>query len=306
LETLINPNFTLTEAEDLLYHHYGKKFKAGILPSYIDQNFKVKDEPGVKYIFKIFNRYEEEAFIDATVKIFNYLTTEGFKGKIPEIIPTSDGEDRITIDGANGITYKGILLTYLEGTFLVDEKKHSKSLISNIGSFMGQFDRTLSKFSHSGLNRHLHWDLKNVYLSSDKVKYISDPGKMRIADYYLFQFETTVLPKLRNCRISVIHNDVNDYNLLVDGDAVTGLIDFGDMVKTHTINELAITASYLMLDKDDPIAVAEELIKGYHLNYSLVEYEVEILYDLICTRLALIVTNSAYNSHINPFLQPIQ
>jgi len=301
LETPINPNFTPAEAEDLLNHKYGKKFKAGILPSYIDQNFKVIDQSGVKYIFKIFNSYEEEAFIDATVKVLNYLTAEGFKGKIPEIIPTADGEDHITIDGTNGYLYKALLLTYLEGNFLGDEKKHSKSLISNIGSFMGKFDSTMSKFSHSGLDRHQIWDLKNAHYIRDKIKYINDLEKRRIADYYLFQFEISVLPKLRKCRVSVIHNDPNDYNLLIEGDTITGLIDFGDMVKTHTIIELAVAATYLMMDKEDPIAVAEELIKGYHKNYPLHEEEVEILYDLICTRLALNVTNSAYNSHINYF-----
>ena len=186
METPINPNFTPAEAEDLLNHKYGKKFKAGILPSYIDQNFKVKDQSGVKYIFKIFNRYEEEAFIDATVKVLNYLTAEGFKGKIPEIIPTADGEDHITIDGANGYLYKALLLTYLEGNFLGDEKRHSKSLISKVGSFMGQFDRTLSKFSHPGLDRHQIWDLKNAHYSRDKIKYITNHEKKRIADYYLF------------------------------------------------------------------------------------------------------------------------
>jgi Ser/Thr protein kinase RdoA (MazF antagonist) len=222
LETPINPNFTPSEAEDLLYHKYGKKFKAEVLPSYIDQNFKVKDESGVKYIFKIFNREEDELFVDATVKILNYLTINGFKGKTPEIVPTTNGEDCFNITGTNGYSHKALLLSYLEGTFLVDVKTHSEALINNLGSFMGRLDRTLSNFSYPGLNRIQYWDIKNAHHISDKIKYISNLEQRRIADYFLFQFETSVLPKLRKCRESVIHNDANDYNLLVKEDAITG------------------------------------------------------------------------------------
>ena len=52
----------------------------------------------------------------------------------------------------------------------------------------------------------------------------------------------------------MIHNDANDYNVLVDtrdtGDlmtrnqAVLGLVDLGDMLHSHTVNDLAIAMAY--------------------------------------------------------------
>lgn len=44
----------------------------------------------------------------------------------------------------------------------------------------------------------------------------------------------------------VIQNDANDHNIVVDatGDKVAGIIDFGDMVRTSRVNELAICIAY--------------------------------------------------------------
>jgi Ser/Thr protein kinase RdoA (MazF antagonist) len=41
-------------------------------------------------------------------------------------------------------------------------------------------------------------------------------------------------------------NDANDHNIVVDasGNAVAGIIDFGDMVHTARVNELAICIAY--------------------------------------------------------------
>ena len=54
-------------------------------------------------------------------------------------------------------------------------------------------------------------------------------------------FERTVAPLLPSLRRSVIHNDANDFNVLVGGgsdlytrnQSVVGLIDFGDMVYSY-------------------------------------------------------------------------
>ena len=56
----------------------------------------------------------------------------------------------------------------------------------------------------------------------------------------------------------MIHGDANDYNILVDaaGARVTSILDFGDMVHTATVCDLAIALAYVMLDKQDPIAAA--------------------------------------------------
>lgn len=51
----------------------------------------------------------------------------------------------------------------------------------------------------------------------------------------------------------MIHNDANDYNIVVQGSALTerrlGLIDWGDVVMSNTVCDLAIALTYALLDK---------------------------------------------------------
>ncbi len=86
----------------------------------------------------------------------------------------------------------------------------------------------------------------------------------------------------------MIHGDVNDYNLLVgdDGTRLVGLFDFGDMIETFTICELAIALAYASLGESDPMAVAAEIVASYHQIFPLQELELEVLLPLVCGRLA--------------------
>ena len=67
-------------------------------------------------------------------------------------------------------------------------------------------------------------------------------------------------PRFPELRTSVIHNDANDNNILVQesGSQVKSIIDFGDMVHTYTICELAIAIAYMILDKEDLLHVARQ------------------------------------------------
>ena len=68
----------------------------------------------------------------------------------------------------------------------------------------------------------------------------------------------------------VIHNDLNDRNLLVRrlrNEATiefVGIIDFSDMVYTAYLFELAITTCYLCMNNpDESVKLAASLLAGY-------------------------------------------
>jgi ethanolamine-phosphate phospho-lyase len=69
----------------------------------------------------------------------------------------------------------------------------------------------------------------------------------------MLHFRELVLPILPNLRTSIIHNDANEWNLLVQRGAISGIIDFGDITWAPLINELAIAISYGIMGKDDPV-----------------------------------------------------
>src|SRR5690606_4065306 len=122
------------------------------------------------------------------------------------------------------------------------------------------------------------------------------------------RFEQNIVPKLPFLRAQVIHNDANDWNVLVneqDHSQIAGVIDFGDSVHTILIAEVAIACAYSILDTEDPIGAAAALTAGFHDFYPLLAEELDILFDLIAMRLVTSVTISASRrdwTDDNPYL----
>ena len=113
-----------------------------------------------------------------------------------------------------------------------------------------------------------------------------------------------------NLPCSVVHNDANDYNILLniksDQLALNGFIDFGDAIYTHTVNDLAIAAAYLGMGKEDPLEVICTLIEGYHSHYSLTEKELAVLFPAIAMRLVISVVKSSIGLRDEPDNEYIQ
>ena len=148
------------------------------------------------------------------------------------------------------------------------------------------------------MHRHYVWDISTTTDANAKLQYIKDHERRRIVAYFLLQFETEVLPVLSSLRYMYAHNDANDYNVLVREQKVCGLIDFGDMVYTALINNVAVACTYAMLNHPNPLHAASLVVKGYHSVYPLTEQETDLLYYLIAARLCISVTQSAYNASL--------
>jgi len=81
---------------------------------------------------------------------------------------------------------------------------------------------------------------------------------------------------------------------------VTGLLDFGDMVYSYTVGDLAIAIAYVVLDKPDPRSAASEVVKGYTSEFDLRDEELEMLWPLVRLRLAMSVCMAAYQLRQQP------
>jgi Ser/Thr protein kinase RdoA (MazF antagonist) len=99
-------------------------------------------------------------------------------------------------------------------------------------------------------------------------------------------------------RHGVIHGDANDYNVLVRAGRVIGLLDFGDMVYSAVVCDLAIALAYALLEKTDPLAAAVPIIRAYHARFPLTETEIQALYPLMTARLCMSLCYAAYNAQV--------
>ena len=145
--------------------------------------------------------------------------------------------------------------------------------------------------------------MKRAASLQDLLVYVEDQGLKRITAQALQRFISQVKPTLETLRTQVIYNDMNLGNVLMDKqqpDRISGLIDFGDMVRSPLIIDLAVAAAYQLGADDDPLASALPMIAGYHAVRPLQETEMKLLTDLIKTRLVTSLLIGSYRSSLFP------
>jgi 4-aminobutyrate aminotransferase-like enzyme/Ser/Thr protein kinase RdoA (MazF antagonist) len=297
--------FTTQDASRIAFDLYDLNTSAYPLPGELDQNFHLKTEDGQEFVLKIAHAAEQKNILDLQNKALEHLATYDESLLLPQVHATFTGETIATITTTEGTSHFVRLLTYVPGQLLAETRPHMPELLYSLGNMVGRLDRALQNFTHHAAHRTLKWDLRHAAWIRDYLQHITQPERHAIVDHFLSQFEAQLLPLLPTLRTSIIHGDANDYNVLVnDIDAsprkVVSLIDFGDMVLTHTVCGLAIAASYTMMGKADPLAAAAHVVAGYHAAFPLSEAELEVLYPLICTRLCISVVNSAYQQQVEP------
>ena len=266
------------------------------LNGYDNVNYLLCTSTG-QYIFKTYVFTEDMlALIEAENSVLHQLKKDP---SFPVPIPFKNG-DALKITTINGVKTICRLLTFLDGTFLGDAK-HTTELFESIGRFTAQMDLKLLAINNYVLKaRQWEWDLQYLQLCTAYIQDIDNLRDRTLVSYFFQQYTLHVTPILPELRKSVIHNDVNEWNVLVKDNAVSGLIDFGDVTRAPLINELAIAITYACYDKTEPLEWTIPIIKGYHEVLPLVQKELDILYYLIAGRLCMSVCNSAHATKADP------
>ncbi len=290
--------FSAGDIENFVANYYGMEVSASVLNGYDELNFLLADKADKKYVLKLSNSQHDFYFLDAQIKILQHLSKSELALQLQQYT-LNKKQQSLTALSVDDKTYYIRILSYLEGTFWVDAPIKTDLLHLNLGKFLGKMDKNLADFKHTGMHRHYTWDISTARDASYKLNCIQDHEKRRIVDYFILQFETEILPTLSSFRHSYTHNDANDYNVLVRENDIVGLIDFGDMVYTALINNVAVACTYAMLNHPQPLEAARQVVKGYHQMYPLTEKELSILYYLITARLCISLTQSAYNSSLD-------
>jgi len=277
------PDFSVASAETIAEELFGIRGRAQSLPSERDQNFLLTDHAGEKFVLKIANGLETRAFLEAENAALKHVARQVSFCQSPVTTEIVKIEDR----------YFARLVRYLPGVPLAKVLPQSPELLRDLGCKLGQLDHALSDFDHPAVHRDFNWDLAN--------------GNRIIEEYATLVENATLVSRCKvefksGLRRSVIHGDANDYNVLVDPERmmVTGLLDFGDMVYSYTVGDLAIAIAYAVLDKPDPRAVANEVVKGYIGEFALLDEELEMLWPLVRLRLAMSVCIAAHQLREQP------
>jgi 4-aminobutyrate aminotransferase-like enzyme/Ser/Thr protein kinase RdoA (MazF antagonist) len=282
---ILNEN-VIKEWLSLYYHMDVTAEKAS---GYEEQNFLLRDAQGKRFVCKVSTGDTDLWFLSAQLEVMQHLAGLDI---VQKVIPNQAGEGFTRIEKEDRKLFLRVL-SYLEGDFMQDVRPAFESFES-LGHQLALMDKALKDFVQPATARYTEWDLARVLDCRDKLECIKDPEKRTMAAYFLLQYEMEVLPLQQGLRKAIIHNDANDHNVLLKQGRVSGIIDFGDMVFSQLINNVAIACTYAMFRQENPLEVAAVLVKSYHEVYPLTETELSVLYYLIAARLSMSVCTSAW------------
>ena len=287
------PAFTKGEIADIARKHYGITGDIDELFSDRDQNFIVANSKD-SYILKIYNQMENESIIDLQEKAIKHIIEIDPTMKVPKQIgPT------VTFQ-KNGHSYLIRPFNYIKGNFLSEIKLSNEDHLK-MGMFLGRLSKSLKGFDHQAAHRDFDWDARQADLMKNKLEFIDSPEDRKIINYFIEEFEKYIIPLIGQMRMSVIHNDGNDNNILTDKSNETiGIIDFGDMVYSFTAMESAVCLAYVAIGERDPFPKMISALKGYQSIYPLNKTELESMIYLICMRVCTTVLMATWRKHLFP------
>jgi Ser/Thr protein kinase RdoA (MazF antagonist) len=288
------PHFNIEAAIVIAEEHFGISGDARPLPSERDQNFLITTNAGDKFVLKIANALESREFLEAQNAALKHVATR--VDFCQSVVQASSGDEIIRVKATDGMAYFVRVVRYLPGVPLGEVRPQPAKLLNDLGHKLGLLDHALKDFDHPAVHREFHWDLAN--------------GNRIVGEYAPLVRDPVLRDLVLHCRIeidgrlrrSVIHGDPNDYNVLVDPErmVITGLLDFGDMIYSYTVGNLAIAIAYVVLDKPDPVAAAREVVKGYTSEFVLLDDERAALWSLVRLRLAMSVCLAADQQRQRP------
>ncbi len=291
------PRVAPAEALAAAQLEYGIVGEISTLPSERDQNYLISDPRGGKFVLKIANLNDARELLDFQNEAMRHVANRVAECRVQRIVNSLRGPD-ITIirDVQSGTFHCMRLLTWIEGDVLAKSRLRGPALFESIGAALARIDAALCDLSHPAMRRVLQWDLRHAGMARENADLLPRERRNRIERLFS-QSESIDWTSLRH---SVIHGDANDYNVIVAGGRMVGLLDFGDMVHSATVCELAIALAYVMLDEQEPLKAAAQVIRAYHRCHPLSDAEQQALLPLIMSRLCMSVCYSAHNRARNP------
>ena len=294
----------LEEITVLVKTHYGLTVTARPLAGEVDLNFYLQTPAGEEYTLKISRPGEARATLEFQAAILDHLKRRPLPWPVPRLIPSLSGEYLLEVTTPEGTTHFVRLQSWVSGRLLDEINPRSPELLHQWGAACGHLNRALLDFDHPEAHRFYKWNPSQTLFSRQYLPLFASPDQQEIASYFWDRFEKIIQPQLASLRTTVNYNDAHELNLLVDdqGESPTicGVIDFGDALHTHLVNELAIACAYGVMGLPDPLTAACEMTQGFHQVQPLKEDEVEVLFDMIAARLLITVASAAHNQQAEP------
>jgi Ser/Thr protein kinase RdoA (MazF antagonist) len=292
LSLATTPRFTTTEAEQIAQRDYGLAARASELPSERDQNFLMTTPAGAKSVLKFAKSDEDRAVLEFQNAALAWVAAQAPALAVPRVHAMRNGAVLGEARDRQGRRHYIRLIGWLDGEMYAAVQPQDAALLSSLGVVLGELDRALQGFSHPAMHRELHWDLRHAGLALQHLPLLPAAQREVVVDFMAGWREL----EWGSLRYGVIHGDANDHNILVRAARVVGLIDFGDMVHSALVCDLAIALAYAMQLQPRPLEAAAHVVRSYQGCLPLTDAEIDALYPLLTARLCMSLCYAAHNA----------
>ncbi|MBT8048954.1 MAG: phosphotransferase [Gammaproteobacteria bacterium] len=262
-------------------------------------NYLLTTEKGERYVVKIVDDDMPSEVVEMENEAIGFAESAGIGLHFPEIVQNIYGKIKTGIklpfNGSNQLR----ICDYIEGTILYNIPDISDKLLQNLGKTVAQYNLAMQDFDHPAAHRNHRWSLVEAGNHRDKISLLEDTGKRALLQWAFEAWEQAE-NEFENVPWQFIHGDMNLENIVVEGDCVTGLIDFGDACFNPLICELAICLTYIMMKREDSLHAAGIVTRAYTEILPLSDTELSVLVPMICGRLASSIAIATERRSIDP------
>ena len=245
-------------------------------------------EDGRQLTLKVASASDPWTTIDFHAQALRHLERVAPELPVARMVPSLDGELVPVLD-RGGAQHPVRLVTFLPGVTFDEDAPISDVGLFGIGRLIGSLSAALAEFEHAADDWFMPWDIGNgLILDPDLWAGLGADARtlLTAARARLERVPTTMAALPRQ----VIHNDAHAGNLLRPGPdthEVTGVIDFGDLVRTATAADLGVSGANLAPQQADPVGALTALVSGFHTRRHLSDDELAAVPELVSARLAL-------------------
>jgi Ser/Thr protein kinase RdoA (MazF antagonist) len=269
----------------------------------LDRNYRVSAADGRTFLAKVHEKADSNDRLRWQKEILLHVADRHVGVGVPTLVRTVDGDLDVGID-VGSERWLLTVLDWVRGTDMVHVASHSEGLLVDIGAAAARVTKALEGFRSETLPETHHWDVTRSAEVIDECL-AADPTLGDNPDILVARrWFTDVEPRLDSLPRAMVHNDLNDNNVLVDTvdgvQKVAGVLDFNDALYTVRVAEPAIAGAYAMLRKDDPLTAMGFIVSGYCGVIPLTDDELAVAYPLAAARLCVQALTWAVRGRVDP------
>jgi 4-aminobutyrate aminotransferase-like enzyme/Ser/Thr protein kinase RdoA (MazF antagonist) len=291
-----SPRPTLSESEvsRVLLEEYGFRVTAqSTLGGEIDQNVWVRTDRADEFLLKVTSGQIDEG-LRWQQAVLDHIESSAPDIPAPRVVPSRSGAALVPLDlGERSFVVR--LLTWLPGKMFAEIGQPPAYLLADLGRLAARLTQALGSLPGALPGHTHHWDVRRSGEAVDgALPFVQDEDDRRAVTTLMTAFDRA-LPLLDCLPSGVIHQDLNDFNVLAAPDgrgrlAISGVLDFNDSLVTVRVAELAVAVAYAMLRQDDPLEAAAAVVEGFHSVVPLTEAEISVVFPLAAARLCVNAT----------------